>query len=379
MKQKHVKWIAFGSLILLVIIMAIATILEKVYGREAIFNNLYGAWWFVALWAILSISAIIYIFQKKLYKRKAAFLLHVAFLCILLGALTTYLFSDKGYMHIRQGEILNYYISDNDSERHPLPFNIKLLLFDIEYHQDSDEPADFKSFVKIDDEVFQISMNNILKRNGYRLYQHSYDSDEMGATWLVNYDPWGTGITYIGYILLVIAVFWTLWIRIGWKGLLWTIVPTACVWFYISQLNPMTPVLRSPMLAAHVSVIMVAYALFLFIAVSGIVALCAKKYSEKVYRINSKLLYPALFLLSIGIFIGAVWANISWGRYWGWDAKETWALITMLIYAIPLHKQSFVQFNEPVKFHRYCTLAFLAVAMTFFGVTFLLGGIHSYV
>lgn len=372
------KRFAFGTLSLLVVIMAVATILEKLYGRELIYNQVYTSIWFVALWGILGISALIYIFRRKLYKKKAAFLLHCAFICILLGALTTYLFGDKGYIHIRQGEILNYYISDSNNERHPLPFNIKLILFDIEYHPDSDEPADFKSFVMIDKEVSQISMNKILKRDGYRIYQYSYDSDEMGATWLVNHDPWGVAVTYIGYLLLAIAMLWLLLIRIGWKGLIYTIIPTVAVWFYISQMNPMTPILRSPMLAAHVSVIMIAYALFLFIAITGIIALCAPKYREKFYRWNSILLYPALFLLALGIFIGAVWANISWGRYWGWDAKETWALITMLIYAGPFHKYSFPFFKEPLKFHRYCVFAFLAVAMTFFGVSFILGGIHSY-
>jgi ABC-type transport system involved in cytochrome c biogenesis permease subunit len=132
------------------------------------------------------------------------------------------------------------------------------------------------------------------------------------------------------------------------------------------------------MLAAHVSVIMVAYALLLFIAVTGIVGLCAKKQRERFYRVNSKLLYPALFLLTAGIFIGAVWANISWGRYWGWDAKETWALITMLVYSLPLHKGTMAFFSKPQKFHLYNSIAFVTVLMTFLGVTYLLGGIHSY-
>jgi ABC-type transport system involved in cytochrome c biogenesis permease subunit len=153
----------------------------------------------------------------------------------------------------------------------------------------------------------------------------------------------------------------------------------AAVWCYISQINPMTPVLRTPMLAAHVSVIMVSYALIMFITVTSVVALCSRRRSERFYRWSSALLYPALFLLAAGIFIGAVWANISWGRYWGWDAKETWALITLLLYAVPLHRRSLAFFRAPKNFHRYCAVASLAVAMTFFGVTFLLGGIHSYV
>jgi ABC-type transport system involved in cytochrome c biogenesis permease subunit len=141
----------------------------------------------------------------------------------------------------------------------------------------------------------------------------------------------------------------------------------------------MTPVLRSPMLAAHVSVIMASYALFVFITVTAIIGLCSRRRSERLYRWNATLLYPAVFLLAAGIFIGAVWANISWGRYWGWDAKETWALITLLVYAIPFHRKSLVLFRTPSKFHWYCVLAFTSVAMTFFGVTYLLGGMHSYV
>ena len=90
------------------------------------------------------------------------------------------------------------------------------------------------------------------------------------------------------------------------------------------------------------------------------------------------MLYPALMLLMAGIFIGAVWANVSWGRYWGWDPKEVWALITMLIYAAPLHSRSMPWFARPMALHRYCILAFLTVLMTYFGVNFLLGGIHSY-
>jgi ABC-type transport system involved in cytochrome c biogenesis permease subunit len=91
-----------------------------------------------------------------------------------------------------------------------------------------------------------------------------------------------------------------------------------------------------------------------------------------------RLLYPALFLLAAGIFIGAVWANQAWGRYWGWDAKETWALITLLAYALPVHWKSLRFFATPRRFHLYCLLAFLTVVMTFLGVGFLFGGMHSY-
>jgi ABC-type transport system involved in cytochrome c biogenesis permease subunit len=95
-------------------------------------------------------------------------------------------------------------------------------------------------------------------------------------------------------------------------------------------------------------------------------------------NISTIMLYPALFLLSIGIFIGAIWANQSWGTYWSWDPKETWALITMMVYAIALHCGSLPVFRRPMVFHVYMVVAFLTVLMTYFGVNFLLGGMHSY-
>lgn len=379
MKSQYIKWSAFGILLILTVIMAIATILEKLYGREQIMTTVYGSWWFAALWAILVVCSACYTIQKKLYKQKAVFLLHCSLFVILCGAFVTFLFADRGYIHIRQGQILNYYISEQDNERHQLPFDIKLLLFEIEYNTEIDYPADFISYLRVDGEVCQVSMNKIHKHQGYRFYQLEYDNDEMGATLLVNYDPWGIAITYTGYLLLAVSILWILCIRISWKILASIVAVTALLWYYISQMNPMTPILRSPMLAAHVSIIMVAYMLFILIAVLSIIALNSEKKSQALYKLNSKLLFPALFLLAIGIFLGAVWANISWGRYWGWDSKETWALITMIVYAIPMHKNSFKMFRSSRAFHLYCSIAILAVGMTFFGVSFLLGGIHSYI
>jgi ABC-type transport system involved in cytochrome c biogenesis permease subunit len=366
-------------MIALMVILAAATLIEKVYGREFVLEQVYGAWWLVLIWVILGITSFVYILCRRLYRNKAAFLLHSAFGLILIGAFITYLTAERGQLHVRQGETTTSYLSEKDLTEHNLPFDVKLILFDIEYHPETDEPADFISFLKVDNEMCRVSMNKIYAHKGYRFYQTSYDPDEMGTLLTINRDPWGIGVTYAGYLLLALAMLWLLMQRIGWKGMLYTFVPVAGLWFYISQLNPMTPVLRSPMLAAHVSIIMISYTLLIVITITAIVALCSRRLRGMLYQWNSALLYPALFLLAAGIFIGAVWANISWGRYWGWDAKETWALITLLVYALPLHKGAFNQFQEPKRFHRYCALASLAVAMTFFGVTYFLGGIHSYV
>ncbi|KWW29530.1 MAG: cytochrome c assembly protein [bacterium P3] len=140
------------------------------------------------------------------------------------------------------------------------------------------------------------------------------------------------------------------------------------------------PVLNSPLLTLHVTVIMFSYALFFFIMTGGIAGLIMNRrtdIADGFRRVNLMLLYPAVFLLALGIVIGAVWANISWGSYWSWDPKEVWALITLIIYAIPMHASLHVN-QSPRRFHLYCTLAFLSVVITYFGVNLILGGIHAY-
>ena len=85
-----------------------------------------------------------------------------------------------------------------------------------------------------------------------------------------------------------------------------------------------------------------------------------------------------VLLLGIGIFIGAIWANESWGTYWSWDPKEVWALITLLIYVVPLHPSLFPKLQQIKSFNWYLIFAFSTVLMTYFGVNYLLGGMHSY-
>ena len=99
---------------------------------------------------------------------------------------------------------------------------------------------------------------------------------------------------------------------------------------------------------------------------------------DRLWHIDSVILYFAVFLLAAGIFTGAVWANMSWGRYWGWDPKETWALITLLVYSFGLHQNSLKTMRRPIAFHVFTLLAFACVLMTYFGVNYLLGGLHSY-
>lgn len=144
----------------------------------------------------------------------------------------------------------------------------------------------------------------------------------------------------------------------------------------MSGANPpvtnLMPVLNSPLLTMHVAVIMCSYALFFFIMLISLAGLI----SPSTFRLSPiTLLRPAVFLLALGIIIGAVWANISWGCYWSWDPKEVWALITLILYALPLHP-GVLRGRRTLCI--YCTLAFISVVITYFGVNLILGGLHAY-
>lgn len=141
------------------------------------------------------------------------------------------------------------------------------------------------------------------------------------------------------------------------------------------QLTNLMPVLRSPLLSVHVLTVMLAYALLAIMALASAMWLCGRRDMLATAR---SLLRPAVFLLAAGIFIGAVWANMSWGRYWGWDPKEVWALITMMVYSFPLHRATLPMFRSDRVFAWWTLVSFATVIMTYVGVNFILGGLHSY-
>ena len=151
---------------------------------------------------------------------------------------------------------------------------------------------------------------------------------------------------------------------------------------HINQMDPaigqMMPVLNSPLLSIHVSIIMMSYALLSLTFICGIMGICMRSHGDELQDLSRLFLYPALTTMGFGIFIGAIWANVSWGTYWSWDSKETWALITFMIYAVVVHTQSLPVFRKPLVYHIYITLAFMSIAMTYFGVNYFLTGMHSY-
>ena len=743
------KRAAFSLLGILLLILTIATILEKIYGTDFVNEYIYSSVPFVILWGVTAITSLLYIIKSKLHRQPVIFLLHLSLLFILAGAFTTWIYGEQGTMRVRQGEQQTSF-TDSKGISHQLPFSITLNQFEIIYYKGTLAPMDFISHISVADKDChrqiqgKVSMNHIFSYQHYRFYQSGYSEDNEGSVFSVSHDPYGIGITYAGYTLLLLSTvffffspqsrfrqllkspllhrsltvilllfafslnsnflkanspspkvlprevaehFGDLYIlynnRIcplqtfardftiklygsssykgltpeevltgwlfyydSWKNepiiriksnearklleiegnyarlkdyistineyklekmmnhirsgeqvtdkrgieeadekfniinlvctgammkifpcrniagktlewysqsdqlpqdmdndkwvfirksmsyvnemivmkkyndaclllekikkyqqkecdgllpadnkfkaekiynqfdysksvamaciciglicfiyychcmasqkrtsrkaiiilniLLWIVFTylsaAICLRGYVSnhlplsngfetmqfmawctllltfllqrkfamllpfgfllcgltlmvsmlgesnpQITQLMPVLQSPLLSIHVVVIMIAYSLLAFIMLNGVTAVIlhqsqkeCKEQIERLQIISQIILYPAIFLLAIGIFIGAVWANVSWGRYWGWDPKEVWALITMLVYALALHPRSLPWFHRTMFFHVFCITAFITVLITYFGVNFLLGGMHSY-
>ena len=457
--DKILKYTSIGSAAAVILMMAAATIVEKLYGTDTAFRTVYHSPVFIALWALTAISGVLHMIRRGTIKKPAIFFLHIAFVLILAGALITMLTGKSGSMYLRRGETSANW-SSNEGFRQKLPFKLTLKDFSIEYYPGTRDPMDYISKVVVSDtgKEYTISMNNILKYGGYRFYQSSYDDDLNGSVFSVSHDPWGVPVIYTGYILLLLSLigfffqknsgfhtslksrgqgfskpvrivllvlnvlllgYLTFVIGRNWYHsghgpfvgtysvmmlMAWLVtaamvllrkrlpiiqplgfvlagfsILVASLSFSDPEAN-LAPVLRSPLLSVHVLCMMVSYTLFGLVALTGVVGLVKRSQDlRSILRdMSLTILYPAVFMLTIGTFIGAVWANISWGNYWAWDPKETWALITMLVYSAMLHGSTVSRFNKPRFFHAYAIVAFLTVLITYFGVNFLLGGMHSY-
>ena len=750
MKYQINKLINIFTICLMLCMLASATVIESIKGNPFAHTYIYGTWWFVGCWLVIAVSTGVYFLQKNTKKHPIIFLFYLAFFLILLGAGLTFTTSVQGQLHLRTGKSANTFTEKITNSVHPLPFEVMLSDFQIQYYAGTTAPMDYVSTLKIrhngKETTGQASMNTVFSQQGFRFYQSGYDRDKQGAILLVKSDKYGLPITYLGYFLLffaIIAYFFSkntafrAWLKhpavkksvfLGlfflitkgiavaetkntvpkdiaekmgeiqllyrdrvcpletfardftlklygkstykslsseqvvcawlfypedWKdeaiikikdkkvqqllgingkyasfsdfftnettyklaesltkirfgepvesakniiaadekiqllwmlqtgvllkvfpignqeGVIWyspedelleslteneqllirgyfdllreyaveknwtamkttlnqlvvfqqkmgkngllsphkiraehlynkinTTKPIAfcnlfiglfallyfwgrewkcpnfslansrliplllnsfilfgalfllfliCLRGYISgriplgngfetmqflacsilfsafffrqksflllpfgfifsglvllvavmgisnpQITQLQPVLLSPLLSIHVSLIMIAYTLFGFIAFNSLASFLyffLKKTKKRVnvgkkivqlYVISRIFLYPAVFFFAGGIVVGAIWAEVSWGRYWAWDAKETWALITLIIYALPLHFTDMTCFQKPLFFHLYMLLAFLSVLMTYFGVNFVLGGLHSY-
>ncbi|OFY68028.1 MAG: c-type cytochrome biogenesis protein CcsB [Bacteroidetes bacterium RBG_13_43_22] len=160
--------------------------------------------------------------------------------------------------------------------------------------------------------------------------------------------------------------------------------------FMDPEITSLVPVLQSYWLTLHVSVITGSYGFLGLGAIIGIINLILISLSgtgnrerisdtvDELTVINFKTLTLGLYFLTIGTFLGAIWANESWGRYWGWDPKETWSLITIIIYAFVTHSRQIQGFKDIYSFNILSLFSFSSVLMTYFGVNYYLSGLHSY-
>ena len=478
MKGSLLGKLSFGAAAVIVTVLVAATILENLCGSPFAIENIYHSWWFVALWALLAVTALIYILRTQ--RRGSLILLHASLMLVLLGAFVSFLTSKRGDIAISEDCVPASMFETSDGMLQKLPFRLLLADVDTLYTNGGETPGDYVVRVVADDKALQteflISLNAPAKINGHQFCIKGVD--EAGVSLLVSYDPYGRLISYAGYAMVLISFlllffdkksgFHALLLQIkgverkGESGkrktclrkitffrsrlspfsshislrivlpvsflflcVLWCghgvfpatngaealllfvlflmllavalgrkkrfvllsrlLVVVAAMFFVVAVLgldgdSSVQPILRTPLLGIHVTTIIIAYALLACTAVNAVVALCTKDEKRRAQQalLGRLLLYPATMLLAGGIFIGAVWANLSWGRYWGWDPKEVWALITLLVCSVGFHPHSLRFISKPIAFHIFCIVAFAAVLFTFFGVNYLLGGLHSY-
>lgn len=686
-KKRYLVILSFGALAAVILAMMAATILEKTSGSSVAFRWVYHNPVFFVLWAVAAVTGLCLV-AARTARRFWTMLLHVSFVVILGGALLTHLVGEQGFVRLPKGEAVSTWIRDDGTPR-PLPCPITLEDFEVLYYTGSEAVADYRSRIRVEDRVMDISMNHIARVNGYRLFQSGFD--EQSSVLTVNHDPWGIGLTYTGYALLLLSLIgfffqkgtgfrntlgkvvkssaflvaflflsmteagakdvpkalpkevadrfgdlyvyyndrvcpfetmareytlkaygkshwgdydacqvvtgwlfyydwwkdvpfklkakdrgtvkeaekefilqtvasgdawklypiadstgivrwydsnemlpveviddYDLWVFVrkvmdvveksvkeeNWEevdrivgkirdyqvkeaadylpssariraekaynrisrpmvpfmasitwglilfilmgvmlsrgkrfpravayasaGMAWLLVGyltlTLALRWYVSghapfagsycvmmlmawlsalatgllwkkfpivlplgfllagftmlmaslsganpQITHLMPVLLSPLLSIHVLTMMISYTLLGMVALNGIMGLIVPATaSDRLKDVSQVILYPAVFLLVAGTFLGAVWANISWGNYWSWDPKETWALVTFLVYSFALHGNLLKPFRSPRFFHGFCVMAFLCVLFTYFGVNLLLGGMHAY-
>ena len=219
----------------------------------------------------------------------------------------------------------------------------------------------------------------------------------MGMRWYIGgYAPWSNSYETMVYVAWATVCAGLFFLR---KSTLTFALATLFggVILFVSGLNWMdpqigtlVPVLKSPWLMFHVAVIVGAYGFFGISCLIGLtnlvmMSLLRQRAQSLVWArikelslVSEMSLWVGLALMTVGTFLGAVWANESWGRYWGWDPKETWALITMIVYAIVTHLRMTKAGGSLWLFNLLSVIAFYSVLMTFFGVNYFLSGMHSY-
>ncbi len=219
----------------------------------------------------------------------------------------------------------------------------------------------------------------------------------LGMRWYVSgRAPWSNGYESMIYIAWTTTLAGILFTRKSFGGLAATMVLAGTILFVSTlsfldpEITPLVPVLKSYWLTIHVSLEAGSYGFLMLGAIIGLINLIlmifisdknkvrVKRIIQEMSYISELTLIGGLFMVSIGTYLGGVWANESWGRYWGWDAKETWALVTILVYAFILHMRLIPKLRGLFAYNLATIFGLGTVIMTYFGVNYYLSGLHSY-
>jgi cytochrome c-type biogenesis protein CcsB len=219
----------------------------------------------------------------------------------------------------------------------------------------------------------------------------------LGLRWYVSgRAPWSNGYESMIYIAWTATLAGILFTRRSLGGMAATLVLSGTVLLiamlsYLDpEITPLVPVLRSYWLTIHVSLEAGSYGFLMLGAIIGFInlmlfAVMRETNKKRILRIIKEMSYISemtliggIVMLSVGTYLGGVWANESWGRYWGWDAKETWALVSILVYAFILHMRLVPGLKSLFAFNFATLFGLSSVIMTYFGVNYYLSGLHSY-
>jgi len=220
----------------------------------------------------------------------------------------------------------------------------------------------------------------------------------LGLRWYIaGHAPWSNGYEAMLYISWTIILAGILFARTSELAVATTAIFSGITLFvaHLSWLDPqittMVPVLKSYWLTIHVSIITASYGflglsmLLGFVSLIFYIMLNNEEKRERISvnilestRISEMSMIVGLSLLTIGNFLGGVWANESWGRYWGWDPKETWALVSILVYVFVTHMRFVPALRSNFIFNAVSVVAYSSIIMTYFGVNYYLSGLHSY-
>lgn len=224
-----------------------------------------------------------------------------------------------------------------------------------------------------------------------------YHGVGLGFRWYISgHAPWSNGYEAVVFIAWVTMIAGFVFSSKNPVVLAGTAV-LASMMIFVTEMNlmdpeitPLQPVLKSYWLMIHVAIITGSYGFLGLGAILGFLNLWLyifrNKRNGQIVTLNiNELTYVSemtitigLFMLTIGTFLGGVWANESWGRYWGWDPKETWALVSVLVYAVILHLRYIPSLKSKFLFNVVSLWGYSAILFTFFGVNFYLVGLHSY-